>query len=421
MARLESQSKLLYYPTPNAIAETIATWFSAPRKTRLADPCCGTGEALTRFSQGFKEVERIGIELSYSRSEQAAQVLDKVLPTSFYTATWSIQSVGLMFNNPPYDWSQYGEIVNGHSRAIRHEVLFVERARDKIVVGGHHVIIIPRCILGDAHYLGNGQHERVARHLLGWYEDVHIYRFPNGEYEAFKQVVVLACKRRAKYQAPTRDAINVIVALADEEMEIPVLPEGQGQYEIPAVSGTYTFKFTPREPADAIRAVRRANPLKTSEWQRATYIQPIGESFNPVEAIKVGHITLLVSSGNVGVVSIPDEGLLVKGTSRKTASTSVVTNIDDKGNKSDSVTETEKFEPVWTLARQDGSIEVVSDISRIASLATRYARQLADAVQVKNVPLYANNPTPQEWHRTGRIGISMPGLPGRSERGLFER
>jgi hypothetical protein len=421
MARLESQSKLLYYPTPNAIAETIASWFSAPRKTRLADPCCGTGEALMRFSQGFKEAERIGIELSYSRSEQAAQVLDKVLPTSFYTATWSVQSVGLMFNNPPYDWSQYGETVNGQSRSVRHEVMFVERARDKIVVGGHHAIIIPRCILGDAHYLGNSQQERVARHLLGWYEDVLVYRFPDGEYEAFKQVVVLACKRRAKYQAPTKDAINAIVALADEEMDIPVLPEGQGQYEIPAVSGTYTFKFTPREPADAIRAVRRANPVKTPEWERATYVQPIGESFNPVEAIKVGHITLLVSSGNVGVVGIPDEGLLVKGTSRKTASTSIVTNIDDKGNKSDNVTETEKFEPVWTLARQDGSIEVVSDISRIASLATRYARPLADAVQVKNAPRYANNPTPQEWRRTGRIGISMPDLPGRSERGLFER
>jgi len=113
MARLESQSKLLYYPTPNHIAETIATWFSAPRPTRLADPCCGTGEALVRFSQGFKEAERIGIELSYSRAEQAARVLDKVLPTSFYTATWSVQSVGLLFDNPPYDYSQNGEIVNG--------------------------------------------------------------------------------------------------------------------------------------------------------------------------------------------------------------------------------------------------------------------------------------------------------------------
>lgn len=421
MARLESQSKLLYYPTPPSVTETIATWFSAPHKTRLADPCCGTGEALMRFSQGFEEAERIGVELSYSRAEQAAQVLDKVLPTSFYTSTWGIQSVGLVFNNPPYDWSQYGETINGRSRSVRHEVLFVEKARDKIVAGGHHVIIIPRYILGDAHYLGSGQQERVARHLLGWYEDVLVYRFPDGEYETFKQVVVLACKRRAKYQPPVKDAINAIVAMADEATDIAVLPEGQGQYEIPAVSGQYAFRFTPREPADAIRAARRANPVKTSEWQRTTYVQPIGESFNPVEALKVGHITLLVSSGNVGVVDIPSEGLLVKGSSRKTTMVSITTDISDSGVATDRVTEVEKFEPVWTLVHKDGSIEVVSDIHRIASLATKYARQLADAVQVKNVPLYANNPTPREWERTGQIGINMPSLPGRSERGLFER
>ena len=104
MARLESQSKLLYYPTPVSIAETLATWFSAPKHVRVADPCCGTGEALALFSKGF-DAERIGVELSYSRAQVAEKVLDKVLPTSFYTATWGIQSVGLMFSNPPYDWS----------------------------------------------------------------------------------------------------------------------------------------------------------------------------------------------------------------------------------------------------------------------------------------------------------------------------
>ena len=53
MARLESQSKLLYYPTPNTIAATLATWFTSPHRTRIADPCCGTGEALARSSLRF--------------------------------------------------------------------------------------------------------------------------------------------------------------------------------------------------------------------------------------------------------------------------------------------------------------------------------------------------------------------------------
>ncbi len=277
MARLESQSKLLYYPTPNTIAATLATWFTSPHRTRIADPCCGTGEALARFSGRFN-AEQIGIELSYSRAAQAEQVLDKVLPTSFYAATWGVQSVGLMFNNPPYDWSQFSESVEGRSRSIRHEVLFIERAKDKIAVGGHHVIIVPRCILGDSHYLGNGQETRIARHLLGWYEEVQVFRFPDGEYERFKQVVILACKRRAKYATPTKEALDAIVRLADDSTEIPVLPDGDGRYIIPPVSGPYVFKFTAREPKDEIRAIRKCNPTTTPEYRRATYLRPLGET-----------------------------------------------------------------------------------------------------------------------------------------------
>lgn len=420
MARLESQSKLLYYPTPTAIADTIGTWFTGKQRTRVADPCCGTGEALVRFSAGFN-AERIGIELSYSRAADAAKVLDAVLPTSFYTATWSVQSVGLMYNNPPYDWSEYGETVNGQTRRVRHEVMFVERARDKIVVGGHHVIIIPRYILGDVSVLGNGQQERMARHLLGWYEDVHVFRFPDGEYEAYKQVVVLACKRRAKYQTPTKDAIGSIVLLSDENVDIPILPEGDGQYVIPAVSGSYTFKFTPREPADVIRTVRASNPLESTEWDRATYVPAVGEQFNPVEPINQGHVTLLLSSGNVGVIKTEKDGLLIKGTSRKSVHRSVVTNYGSDGKAVDDVIETERFEPVWTVARPDGSIETISDIKEIAGMVGKYGKDLIDAVQQKNSPQYNNDPTREEWRTTGRVGLGMKPLPRRTERGLLDR
>ena len=50
MARLEAQSKLLYYPTPDSVVELIASWFSAPEAARLVDPCCGKGEALAQFA-----------------------------------------------------------------------------------------------------------------------------------------------------------------------------------------------------------------------------------------------------------------------------------------------------------------------------------------------------------------------------------
>ncbi len=319
---------------------------------------------------------------------------------------------------------QFGEMVNGHNRSVRHEVLFIERAKEKIVVGGHHVIIVPRTILGDTHYLGIGQEARIARHLLGWYEEVLIYRFPDGEYERFKQVVILACKRRAKYAMPTKEATEAIVCLADENAEIPVLPEGDGRYLIPAVSGQYVFKFTAREPQDEVRAMRKCNPTAAAEYKRATYIRPVGEAFNPIESIKVGHVTLLISGNDVGAVKLTGEDgqpLLVKGTSVKVVEKSIVTKIDEAGDEHDEVTAVDRYIPTWTITHPEGQVEVLTEVEKIARLAEHYARELADAVQVRNTPLYGNNPTPAEWAATAKIGINMPGLPGRKERGLFER
>jgi len=115
MARLEAQSKLLYYPTPNSVVDLLSTWFKVTQPVRLADPCCGTGEALRRFANGLGmqfPVETWGVELSYSRAQEAAKVLDRVLPISFYSLTtskWSPASVGLVWNNAPYDWSEFQE------------------------------------------------------------------------------------------------------------------------------------------------------------------------------------------------------------------------------------------------------------------------------------------------------------------------
>ena len=76
MARLEAQSKLLYYPTPPSVVETIATWFKSEGKTRLVDPCCGKGEALAQFARLIDpEAETWGVEISYSRAAEAKEVL----------------------------------------------------------------------------------------------------------------------------------------------------------------------------------------------------------------------------------------------------------------------------------------------------------------------------------------------------------
>jgi type I restriction-modification system DNA methylase subunit len=164
MARLEAQSKILYYPTPDQVVDLIATWFKPGENARLVDPCCGTGAALRRFSDQVR-TDRLnntwGIEISYSRAEEAIANLDLVLPVSFYDVAksdtlWSRKSVSLAFNNPPYDWSDFLFKRPGKNALhLRHEVLFVELTTPKIVTGGHQVIIVPQPILGDPS-LGTG-------------------------------------------------------------------------------------------------------------------------------------------------------------------------------------------------------------------------------------------------------------------------
>jgi hypothetical protein len=431
MARLEAQAKMLYYPTPNFIAELAATWFKVTGPVRIADPCCGTGEALRRFANGFgmqHPVETWGVELSQPRAQEAASVLDCVLPTSFYllsAAKWSAGSVGLMFNNPPYDYSDYIERdEKGRERRVRHELLFTEGATRKIIAGGHQVIIIPRSILGDEHLLGVGMRERFARHVLGWYETVMVFRFPDGDYERFKQVIVLALNKRPVYLHPGKESIESICALADEQTEIPVFSRGAEAYVIPATPAKARFTYTPLEPAALAEAARQASPVGSQEFTRATYVRPLGAPFTPAMPLSVGHVTMLITGQETGVLTVnDDEGrpMLVKGMSRKLVTQVAHENQDEKGRvKSVSITERERYEASLALANSTGNLELLASMDEVSRFMTGHAERLAEAILEKNRPLYNYDPTPEEWRITSRSALGLPPLPGRTERGLFQ-
>lgn len=427
MARLEAQSKLLYYPTPTSIVDLITTWFKADHPVRLADPCCGTGEALRRFADALGvKTETWGIELSNSRAAQAAQVLDRVLPTSFYAMTpsrWSTTSVGLVFNNPPYDWSDIVERdEKGRERRIRHELLFVENVTRKIVSGGHQVIIVPRAILGDEQVVSAAMRERFARHVLGWYEQVIVTRFPDGEYERFKQVVAFAINKRAQYIPAGKDSIESICRLANLDTNIPLIEAGNGNFTIPAAPEKAHFTYTPIEPAQLAQAASQCSPVSSEEYQRATHVRPLGASFTPALPLSVGHVTMLITGQETGVLEVEQEGVpvLVKGMSRKLATRKERPNEDAKGRFiSTSITEKERHEATLTVAKPDGMLEMLADMESVGRFISAHAAKITDAILAKNNPLYDFHPTPREWEITGKSALGLPPLPGRSERGLF--
>jgi hypothetical protein len=430
MARLEAQSKLLYYPTPPIVVESIASWFKAEGTTRLVDPCCGKGEALAQFASLVDpNAQTWGIEISYARAAQAKELLTTVLSTSFYDmrppGCWSNASVSLAFNNPPYDWSSFEEVRDGGKRKLRHELLFIEGATPKIVPGGHQIIVIPRGILGDAHLLGQGQEERLARHLFGWYEQVFVMRFPDGEYERFKQVVILACCKRQKYQPPKKEQMESLARLSDESLPMEVLSTGEGEYlNRAAPAGKQTFLYTPMDPGQLLQLGVQCSPIHTPAYEHATYVRPIGAAFTPAMPLSVGHITMLIAGQETGVLKLEGEDhqpFLVKGMSRKVVDVTTRDMDNEKGQYSHTnVSEREKHVATITLAHPDGNLEMLQTSVEVGDFITKYADPIAETILDRNQPLYELKPTRQEWIVTGRSAKGLPPLPNRAERGLFD-
>ena len=131
-----------------------------------------------------------------------------------------------------------------------------------------------------------------SRQVLGWYQQIQIFRFPDGEYERFKQVVVLATGKRAQYVPASKEAIEAICCLANPENEIPVLVAGNGEYSIPVSPEKARFTYTPLEPAQLTQAANHCTPVGSEEYGRATYVRPLGAPFAPAMPLSVGHVTM---------------------------------------------------------------------------------------------------------------------------------
>src|SRR3972149_3150544 len=163
-------------------------------------------------------------------------------------------------------------------------------------------------MLGDKLMLGEGQEERLARHLFGWYEEVKLFRFPDGEYERFKQVVVLACNKRQKYQPPRKEQLDSLTIYVDETQPIEVLPRGNGQFLIPPVpAGKANFVYTPVDPGQLLQLGKQCSPIQTPAYERATYVRPIGAPFTPAMPLSVGHITMMIAGQETGVLALAGE------------------------------------------------------------------------------------------------------------------
>lgn len=201
--RLAGIEKGGFYLYPIHMAEATASWFVAPpnaARGRLLDPCSGEGEIAAALGR-LLNCETWGCELFPYRAEKAAARMDKCHSAAWERCSLTDESVTLLWLNAPYDDDRHGE-------EKRLELAFLKSTTPKLVRGGVLAFVIPQRILNIPD---------LARYLASQYECITVWRFPDGEYERFKQVLLLA-QRRDKYNVPTNDEVEAIQRLAEDDL-----------------------------------------------------------------------------------------------------------------------------------------------------------------------------------------------------------
>ena len=345
MARIESRLKLGFFPLNVAEARRIGAClsFSEEGSATALDPCAGTGEALAIITEGAKAL-RHGIELDSFRAEQAKATLGYVVQGNCFDVHCAVESYGLLFLNPPYDF----ESSEGHNE--RTERLFLEHCFRWLQPGGVLVMVIP------AQYVSTCSHV-LAPH----FREISIYRLTEPDAERYHQIAVFGIRRTRQERDRLKDSDfsrekGRIWQLANKHHDLPPLTSDTGRiYRVPhGKPAELVYKGLPLDSIeDALprsAAYRQAGRILFASRRTVT-----GRPLTPLHA---GHVAILAVSGCL-------DGLFGQGEDRHLAcwSTDKVTDkfeeTDDQGVTT--IRERERFTQTLTLLYADGRAAILRE------------------------------------------------------------
>ncbi|MFE4029329.1 DUF6094 domain-containing protein [Priestia sp. YIM B13551] len=292
MARIASQSKGGYYPTPMEEIELILPHLKIQnteeaRIVNVYDPCCGEGEALKLMSQAIQneseaEVVTYGVELEKGRAEVATNTLDHVLCEG-YELVRTQNKFGAMWLNPPYD------ILFKERTELRFLRTLTSKSKNVLQQNGLLMFCIPQYVL-----------KNCAMILSSRFRDVKVYRFTDANYPVYKQVVVFGrfLKPNAKEKKETNAMLKELAQV--DPKEIPTLEEINEVFTIPANEESIE--------------IFRAGTLNIEELVKDLEFSPVLDEFNkqvsskksraimkrPILPLKSTHAGVAVASGAIG-------------------------------------------------------------------------------------------------------------------------
>ena len=253
------------------------------------------------------------------------------------------QAFSLLYLNPPYDWSVRNDEV---SASERHEKIFLKDTIKYLMPGGVLVYLIPQARLDKT----------IAKILAYRFDDVRVFRFPDKEYRAFKQVVVFGVLKKKpelddrliQYLTDVGQSKAIIHSIENANCDYAVLPS-------PAIKNFLfrTIRIDPIELEIEIKKFGLNAKINQMVWPMS-----LSEKIKPIMPLRHGHLAQLLACGMMNGVVFDKDGanpLVVKGITRKEVETR--TEHDDGKEK---IIETDRIVITINALNQKGELFTIT-------------------------------------------------------------
>jgi 16S rRNA G966 N2-methylase RsmD len=338
--RFQGKSRLGFYPLPLSEAQRIRSFLQFPNASSAIDPCVGDGVAFEAITIGAK-VLRYGIELDAYRAEQAQERISNVVQGNTLEVQCQVESFGLLYLNPPYDWTL------GPADSRRTEHAFLSHIYRWLKPTGILVFVIPG--------------ERItecSQILASQFRDVRVYRLEVLECVRYKQVVILGVRRTRRETDRLTDsditrARLYYASLARSHSQIPALAsEPDTHYAVPESGPAHLiYRGLPLDEIEDMlpqsAAYRQAGGI--------LFAEPVSATGRPLTPLHAGHVGLLACSGLLN-------GIFGSNDQRHIAFWQAVKVIDKTEEEEDgviTVREKERFSNELTLVYSTGQVAVL--------------------------------------------------------------
>ncbi len=449
MARLASQEKGLFYPTPLSIVRRIAGLLelAAPEEEpakgllyRLMDPSAGDGKALQQLQQSLQSVapngstfQTWGVEVSPQRAAEAKARLDVVLEAPFEVASYRPRlkpAVSVLFQNPPYDWEYGGD---------RLEREFLLGGTSWQVTGSVLVYLIP----------ATAANWSVLAEVYREYRDVVVYRFPTAEeaavypdvvadgkaalFSTYKQLIIIG-RKLSKRRPSLTSLYSEVDAMVDAVNDLVRNGAGSSKARVilpitdPDAFGTRRWRVPPLT-ADEQQRARLFRSGYSEEELLAALVSgehskgyrrmvdllnpPAALMAQPLQPLNVGHLAGVIASGVTGDIEavIDGETVLFKGRAVK---------------ESEKVKDT-KGEEVWRdklvthlVTVGKSGVTDVSDPEAVKKALRQNIGAIHDVLKKRLPPYGIVPPTPQQAALLNTLSTDKV-IPGLSQAGLLDK